>query len=157
MATRTQIKAYFQAGDTPTQAQFEEFFDSIPFFEDTTPTTLVGGVLNVGDDNGNWYVQTYTGAGLLQSGIGFYTDTSNLDVFVYNDGNAGVENISYVRASDELRIESYAGAGGINLVAGGKIVITNANDYADDAAAAIGGVPVNGVYHTSGVLKIRLT
>lgn len=29
-------------------------------------------------------------------------------------------------------------------------------DYADDTAAAAGGVPLNGVYHTSGTLKIRL-
>ncbi len=29
-------------------------------------------------------------------------------------------------------------------------------DYADDAAAATGGVPVRGLYHTSGTMKIRL-
>ena len=29
-------------------------------------------------------------------------------------------------------------------------------DYADDAAAATGGIPLGGVYHTSGVLKIRI-
>lgn len=30
-------------------------------------------------------------------------------------------------------------------------------DYADDAAAALGGVPVGGIYHNSGTIKIRLT
>jgi hypothetical protein len=29
-------------------------------------------------------------------------------------------------------------------------------DYADDAAAATGGIPLGGVYHTSGALKIRI-
>lgn len=29
-------------------------------------------------------------------------------------------------------------------------------DYADDAAAAIGGIPLGGVYHTTGALKIRI-
>lgn len=29
-------------------------------------------------------------------------------------------------------------------------------NYADDAAAAAGGVPVGGVYHTAGALKVRL-
>jgi len=31
------------------------------------------------------------------------------------------------------------------------------SDYADDTAAAAGGVMVGAMYHTSGVLKIRLT
>ena len=30
-------------------------------------------------------------------------------------------------------------------------------DYADDAAAATGGVPVGGIYHNSGTIRIRLT
>jgi hypothetical protein len=30
-------------------------------------------------------------------------------------------------------------------------------DYADDAAAALGGVPVGGIYHNSGTIRIRLT
>ena len=29
-------------------------------------------------------------------------------------------------------------------------------DYADDAAAALGGVPVGGIYHNSGLIRIRL-
>jgi hypothetical protein len=31
------------------------------------------------------------------------------------------------------------------------------SDYANDAAAAAGGVPLNGVYRTGSVLKIRVT
>jgi hypothetical protein len=30
-------------------------------------------------------------------------------------------------------------------------------NYADDAAAATGGIPLGGVYHTSGALKIRIS
>jgi len=37
-----------------------------------------------------------------------------------------------------------------------KPSVTNVDNYADDAAAAAGGVPVGGLYHTSGVLKVRL-
>ena len=29
-------------------------------------------------------------------------------------------------------------------------------NFADDAAAATGGIPLGGVYHTSGALKIRI-
>lgn len=40
----------------------------------------------------------------------------------------------------------------------GRLIIPAAGieDYANDAAAEIGGVPVLGMYHTSGTLKIRL-
>lgn len=37
-----------------------------------------------------------------------------------------------------------------------QLIDTVVMDYADDAAAATGGVPIGGIYHTSGVLKIRL-
>ena len=35
--------------------------------------------------------------------------------------------------------------------------ITGLADYADDSAAATGGVPVNGLYRTGRVLKIRVS
>jgi len=38
-----------------------------------------------------------------------------------------------------------------------NFVIKNLGDYADDTAAAAGGVPLSGLYHTSGTVKIRLT
>jgi hypothetical protein len=37
------------------------------------------------------------------------------------------------------------------------LTIEGLGDYADDAAAATGGVPVNGVYRTGSVLKIRVS
>lgn len=41
----------------------------------------------------------------------------------------------------------------------GKIVSPTvlAANYANDAAAGVGGIPVGGIYHTSGTLKIRLS
>lgn len=41
-------------------------------------------------------------------------------------------------------------------VAAGKIVFP-LSSFADDAAAATGGIPINGLYHTSGTVKIRLS
>jgi hypothetical protein len=55
---------------------------------------------------------------------------------VYIEGN-GIENV----------IEYTAGAH----------VFEGISEFADDAAAAIGGVPVNGLYHTAGAVKIRLS
>ena len=60
----------------------------------------------------------------------------------------------------------------VNAVALGNNIIANTADtvsitllqimnyatmsFADDAAAATGGIPLGGVYHTSGALKIRI-
>jgi len=40
----------------------------------------------------------------------------------------------------------------------GNLVLQGAaqRNYADDAAAAAGGVPINGVYHSGGIMRIRL-
>ena len=51
-------------------------------------------------------------------------------------------------------------AGGATVTAGGLAVVAGAvslplTDYADDAAAAAGGVAVGGLYHTSGTVKVR--
>lgn len=55
------------------------------------------------------------------------------------------------------------GAGGLDVTAGGlrvasgaaKLDLASTIAYADDAAAAVGGVPVGGVYRTASALKIR--
>lgn len=43
--------------------------------------------------------------------------------------------------------------GTIRLVRGDNTLLTN---YADDAAAATGGVPVGGLYRTGSALKVRV-
>ena len=52
-------------------------------------------------------------------------------------------------------------AGGLTVTAGGLTVSAGAvaiplTDYADDTAAAAGGVAVGALYHTSGTVKVRL-
>lgn len=42
-------------------------------------------------------------------------------------------------------------------VQGGTFSLPGLGDYADDAAAALGGVPVDGVYRTGSVLKVRVS
>lgn len=44
-------------------------------------------------------------------------------------------------------------AGDLNAAA---LILNTSNNFANDAAAAAGGIKVGGVYHTSGALKIRL-
>jgi len=43
------------------------------------------------------------------------------------------------------------------VVPAGDALIDVASDFANDAAAATGGIKVGGLYHTSGAVKIRLT
>ena len=58
----------------------------------------------------------------------------------------GVSGAIQVNGVDKVTI----GASGIQS----GVLITS---YANDAAAAAAGVPVGGLYHTTGTVKIRLT
>ncbi|MFA7166583.1 MAG: hypothetical protein WC124_12190 [Desulfoplanes sp.] len=37
-----------------------------------------------------------------------------------------------------------------------NLSLSSISNYTNDASAALGGVPINGIYHTDGILKIRL-
>lgn len=39
----------------------------------------------------------------------------------------------------------------------GQSIFNGLSNFADDAAAAVGGVPVNGLYRTGSVVKIRVS
>lgn len=43
------------------------------------------------------------------------------------------------------------------IAAARTALILVASNFADDAAAAVGGIAVGGLYHTSGAVKIRLS
>ena len=102
--------------------------------------------------------------GIAQAGIGANVSETNLaksrisvneSLRVYNgsgdhmrldDGtNVWAMNIS----SGNLRIIRTAGAGYYTLT------LAAIGNYADDTAAAAGGVPLNGLYRTGSALKIR--
>ncbi len=71
-------------------------------------------------------------------------------VTLYKDDGAG--------NSKQLEIEPDAVTIDTNF-SGKKPIATVAvaDDFANDAAAALGGIPVGGCYHTAGVVKIRLS
>ena len=74
------------------------------------------------------------------------------DKLVGTDGTTGVDagkSKNYTVALLKAHIIS-----GINLAS--DIGLNIANDYADDAAAATGGVAVGEMYLSSGVVKVRL-
>jgi len=72
------------------------------------------------------------------TGFEFSNDLSDLEasfvLFMNNNGDTVLDVKNDGIVSDDLALK----------------------DFADDTAAAAGGVPLNGLYHTSGVVKIRL-
>lgn len=60
--------------------------------------------------------------------------------------------------SDAMFTQSAFQSKGFTVDGAGNLVLSGASDrnYADDAAAAAGGVPIDGVYHSGGIMRIRL-
>lgn len=85
------------------------------------------------------------------SRIGAYWDGTNWRDFFAGQISSGLAVSSGLTvASGGLTVT----AGGLSVVAGN--VVLPLGNYANDAAASAGGVPINGLYHTAGAVKIRL-
>ena len=115
----------------------------------------VNGNLDVNGDVKATGDQIVTGS-LTSNGNGIINGTNagpgtTLDVY---DG-AGIPKLQVQNAT-------LKGLTGVDVVVNGTAEIGQGlnlpglGDYVDDAAAATGGVPVNGVYRTGNVLKIRI-
>lgn len=76
------------------------------------------------------------------NGSGTAGSASLLGGAAFGTGNGGNVNIS----------GGVGGAGGIQ----GHILLDAIQNFADDAAAAAGGVPITGLYRTASVIKIRM-
>jgi hypothetical protein len=57
----------------------------------------------------------------------------------------GAANLYHTNARVDARIDAF------------KATLASLTDAADDAAAAIAGVPVGGMYRTTSTLKVRIT
>ena len=64
---------------------------------------------------------------------------------------------SYIVAFDTVDnlLKKMDSNGVLTILEGGRVDITQ--DYANDAAASGGGIAIGHLYHTSGVVKVRLT
>lgn len=90
------------------------------------------------------------------SSNGFYTTTFNGDYLEYNTGLSGIQ----VVVAGGSRLQVVAGqvtVNGVKLQATGKVGFTALGNYANDAAAAAGGVAVNELYRNGSVVQIRVT
>lgn len=106
----------------------------------------------------------------------FKSWAGNTSLDIVNENPDGIGNIGVSMEAASLYLVGYSSSGGhiVQLQANGEselvidpssnkinirstnILFTDIGEYANDAAAATGGVPVRGLYHTSGALKIRL-
>jgi len=71
------------------------------------------------------------------------TNITNTDLLLGTDSATGAPTVNYTMADISGKILY-------------RPTITGLGNYANDAAAAVGGVPINGLYHTTGTIKIRL-
>jgi hypothetical protein len=90
---------------------------------------------------------------------------------VFSNDGLGYANLYLKSSSDqglyEFYLEAFDNVNHIEIegnaienqieYSAGNHVFNGLGDFADDAAAAIGGVPINGLYHTAGAVKIRLS
>jgi len=117
------------------------------------------------DSSINWETQNPV---LLSGEPGYETDTGKLKI---GDGASQWLSLNYyMGATGSSGITGPTGAGstGANTFYGnqtitggtaGTLILSGALslDFPNDAYAATGGVPLYGVYHSSGMMKIRLT
>jgi len=124
---------------------------------------LAGVSINIkkGDDNRRYFVQTIINSegndGLLIQKINEAGEV--IQIFI-SDKITGfrLENTLTDDTASVFRIENNNSQSIIDMLNDNlQSDVVLSHDYADDAAAEIGGVPVGGFYHTSGALKIRTT
>jgi hypothetical protein len=70
-------------------------------------------------------------------------------------GANGVGGVGLI-TSGNLHVSGTLGVSG-SIIASGSTNSVLASNYANDGAAAAGGIPIGGMYHNAGAVRIRLT
>jgi hypothetical protein len=138
-------------------------------------TDFAGPSLGTHSDSGS--VEVYSSAvdSSAAASLAVYSDANEVEIVAHGSAHPSQADVVwYKTVGGDLRIihnneniievnadgtTIYNGGGGtpyIRITADGKIVITGLGDYANDAAAEADGVPLEGLYHTSGSLKTRV-
>lgn len=163
MASKATVEANFQTGDTPTQAQFEEFFDSIPWLSEENTFTESQTVLKSFD-------------GSLEFNASNYDEGASAGAYIAANSVGGLATIKSTQQSSAVEISHGDQFGGFYAMAddnGAKMLIeasatnpleiaspsgvkisTVPTSYADNAAAVAAGLMEGMIYRTGDVLKI---
>lgn len=120
----------------------------------------INGMVNYGFDAYNlldFGLQTAIQTGLGRAGIGgfdgnleFFHRWENSTFGAYIKLEAQASSASLILRSNTVSLSSQI------EILHNAIKVTGLSEYADDTAAATGGVPVDGLYRTGSVLKIRV-
>lgn len=119
---------------------------------------------NTFQDRGS--IRTVFHGGLTEIFLFGEIDLSNGDTidfrFTYDSGGASSyslePNATYnIAEFQELPTEELFSLSSPYFVTGGVAGITSVSEYADDTAAATGGIPIGGIYRTGSALKIRVS
>lgn len=86
----------------------------------------------------------------------FVDETQDSSGGVVPDASPTVNGISKLY-NDLLASNTDGGVTQSAVVTALSTLVEVSNDFIDDTAAAIGGIAVGGLYHTSGIVKIRLS
>ena len=131
----------------------------------TSGSDAILNSLSVGDLGVTGSVEIYRSGSVgdtdvftIEGGFGtLFSVTDELSGSLFSVNDISGIPIFEVFSDDTVKIGTY-NAEGIE-VQGSILTLPTTVDYdfADDTAALAGGIPIGGVYHSSGVLKIRLT
>lgn len=122
-----------------------------------TNAVQVGGRSSAWSSPGPWAGdQGQVGRGVVVKAKNAGTSCARLGAFVSEGiGEAG-GTIYGLDANDTNRVSTYRSANGVMNILG-QIIPVSLVSAANDGAAATAGVPVGGLYQTSGTLKVRLS
>jgi hypothetical protein len=133
----------------------ENIFNSEPsFIRSDEAVVLTAGSLSVAKDQPTTtdiLIENYNEAD-ASTRLGLYCNNSGLDIRAYD--NSGIVEM-WVSYGNSFNLKA-TGAPISFDAPSFKFTVAGIPAYADDAAAAAGGVPVNGIYRTASALKIRV-
>lgn len=124
---------------------------------DATITLNHAQVLLEADDEVDFIagIVTFSASGLVGSAIQMNCDGA----FNLSAGEVNAGNVSIATANGDVTLQAGGADGDVNLnIAGtGTITLgTQLGNFANDAAAAAGGIPVRGLYRNGSVVMIRV-
>ena len=105
---------------------------------------------------GNFRIGTATTSSISQSLYLFANPSGNVDLSI-TGSRVGIQKSGSLNATLDVN--------GSAIITGSLTVTTitsfplvsSSYEFANDASASLGGIPLGGLYHTSGVIRIRLT
>lgn len=155
---RAQLKAFFETGDKPTQAQFADLIDTLVSLSDNSNfadgvqlKSATDGKFQLDWDDSFWQL-TSDGGNFLESGV-FLDPTSfylqAIGAWIFFDGSAALD-VAEIRIPLDRRFQFFYGSlVAMSIIGDVSLLHFNIDtpQFADNAAALLGGLVVDDIYH----------